>query len=320
MRIALLNNLRAGRSDEKVSQLLGFLRQHRDVIHVETDSAYAVPEALADLARQEVDVLAVNGGDGTLQHALTEILGSHAFGDSVPMIAPLRGGRTNMTALDLGTQSDPVRSMARLIEASENGELESYMRPRKVIRVEYGPGRQVEYGMFLGVGVIHRAIELTHRVFPRGRSQGVLGSTLVTAALISRAALLRDTDGVLSPDKVQVMLDGKLLDQGEFMLSIASTLGRLFSRMRPFWGTEPGNLRFSFVTPKPYKPLRAVVPILRGRAGDVVREENGYVSRNVDRADLRFDCGFTVDGELFTPEPGRIATVTADRGVRFLAL
>jgi len=320
LRIALLNNLRAGRSDAQVSRLLGFLRQHPDVLHVETDSAYAMPEALADLARQEVDVLAVNGGDGTLQHALTEILDGHAFGDSVPMIAPLRGGRTNMTALDLGTQSDPLRSMARLIEATREGTLESLVRPRNVIRVEFGPGRRVEYGMFLGLGMIHRAIELTHRVFPRGRSQGVLGSTLVTAALVSRAALLRNTDGVLTPDKVQVLLDGKMLEQGEFLLSIASTLGRLFSRMRPFWGAGSGSLRFTFVSPKAHRPWRAVLPILRGKTNEIVCEENGYVSRNVDRADLRFDCGFTLDGELFAAEPGRTAAVSADRRVRFLEL
>ena len=66
-----------------------------------------MPEALADLARQEVDILAVMGGDGTLQHGLTEIFASRVFGDRVPIIAPLRGGRTNMTALDLGAGPRP---------------------------------------------------------------------------------------------------------------------------------------------------------------------------------------------------------------------
>jgi len=91
LRIGLLNNLRAGRSRDRVSNLLQFLKGHPDVVSVETDSALAVPEALSELARQDVDLLAVNGGDGTLQHALTEILGHRAFDGRVPLIAPLRG-------------------------------------------------------------------------------------------------------------------------------------------------------------------------------------------------------------------------------------
>ena len=63
--------------------------------------AGALPEALGEFARNRIDLLVVNGGDGTLQHALTEILGGDDF-EQIPMIAPLRGGRTNMTALDLG--------------------------------------------------------------------------------------------------------------------------------------------------------------------------------------------------------------------------
>nr|MBC8341362.1 diacylglycerol kinase [Pseudomonadota bacterium] len=92
MRIGLLNNLRAGRNDAQVERLLGFLRRHPDIVHAETNSADVVPEALADLARQEVDILVVNGGDCTLQYALTEILEHQAFDGRVPMNAPLPGG------------------------------------------------------------------------------------------------------------------------------------------------------------------------------------------------------------------------------------
>ena len=54
-----------------------------------------------------------------------------------------------------------------------------------------------------------RAIELTHRLFPRGRSQGAFGATLVTAGLVGRQALWGRDQGVLEPDKVQMLVDGK---------------------------------------------------------------------------------------------------------------
>ena len=318
IRIGLLNNLRAGRSNAQVGRLLRFLKRHPEVAHVETDSAGAVPEALAELARREVDLLVVNGGDGTIQHALSEVLSGDEFAGRIPMVAPLRGGRTNMSALDLGTHRDAIRGMANLINAVKGGVLEQRIVRRHVLRVEYGRQRDVLYGMFFGAGMLQRAIELTMRVFPTGRSQGAFGATLVTANLIARAALMGDTEGVLEPDKIDVLLDGEPIDRGEFSLLMTSTLYRLFARMRPFWGRGSGGVRFTSVAAGAEQLWRAAPGILRGRPGSAVREENGYTSRNVKCAELRMDCGFTVDGELVAGEPGRILKITADNVVRFV--
>jgi diacylglycerol kinase (ATP) len=315
VRIGLLNNLRAGRSDDQVTRMLQHLRAHPEVVSVETESAHGGPEALAELARQEVEILAVNGGDGTVQHVLTEILGRRAFGGRVPIIAPLRGGRTNMTALDLGARRDPVKGLQRVIDAVKSDRLESILTERNVLKVEYGLHCESLYGMFCGLGMIHRAIELTHRVIPKGQ-QGALGATLVTAGLMGRN-LMGHKEGVLEPDKVQLLLDDELVDGGEYLLLITSTLGRLFAGMRPFWGQGPGPVRFTSVaTGSAHKP-RAFQGILRGRPGSVVTEANGYTSRNVKHAELRLDCGFTVDGELVAPEPGRTLAISADDRVRF---
>ena len=212
-------------------------------MHVETDHAAALPEALADFARRGIDLLVVNGGDGTLQHALTEILAGDDF-ERIPMIAPLRGGRTNMTALDLGAQRDPVKGLASVLEAVRTRRLAERMVRRPVLRVAYHRGFSVQYGMFFGAGMIHRAIALTHRLFPKGRNHGVLGPGLVTASLIGKT-MLRPRNGVLTPDKVQMLLDGESVPQGEFRLVIASSLNRLFLRMNPFWGQGPGPVRFT---------------------------------------------------------------------------
>jgi len=320
VRIGLLNNLRAGKNDAQVNRLLGFLRRHPDVLHVETGSAHVVPEALSDLARQEVDILVVNGGDGTLQTALTEILHNGVFGERTPMIAPLRGGRTNMSALDIGCCRDPVKGLGELLADVHAGDVSKRIVSRRVLRVQYGLQRNVEYGTFFGLGLIHRAIELNHRVFTTGaarHAQGVVGATMVTGGLLGRLAM-GENDGILLPDKVQVLLDGEPMAQGEFYLMIASTLSRLFAGMRPFWGVGPGGVRFTSMASNAQRMSSSFAGILRGRPGDFVTEENGYTSRNLDRVQLRLDCGFTVDGELFDPEPGRVVELTADRTVRFV--
>jgi hypothetical protein len=318
MRIGLLNNLRAGRSEAQVARLLKSIERYPGILHVETTHAAAVPEALGEFASKGVDVLAVNGGDGTLMRVLTEVIGAGEFDDRVPMIAPLRGGRTNMTALDMGAQRDPVKGLEALIAADRAGELERRVVHRRVLRVEYGSERRALYGMFFGLGVIHRGIQLTHRSFPQGRAQGVFGGMLVIGALLSRLALVRERNGVLTPDKLQLMLDDEMQAGGEYTLAMACTLDRLFARMRPFWGEGDGGVPFTSIESGAKDLWKAVPGILAGRPGTHVDEHNGYTSRNLDRALIGANCGFTVDGELVDPKPGQVVSVTATEPLRFV--
>jgi hypothetical protein len=171
--------------------------------------------------------------------------------------------------------------------------------------------------MFFGAGMIERAINLTHRLFPSGKSQGVLGAGLVTAGLCMRVAM-RDTNGVLSPDKIGILVDGEMIPQGEFYLVIASSLDRLFLRMNPFWGRESGGVRFTTMS-STAKDMRSGIPgILRGKPKDFVRPENGYSSHNAEMVELRLDCGWSVDGEVFSSAPDEVVTITADRRVTFV--
>ncbi len=317
MRIGVLSNLRAGRSRKQVSRILSFLDAHRGIAHIETPRGDVVPDALSRFSDEGVDVLVVQGGDGTLARVLTEVLEYGAFRKQ-PLIAPLRGGRTNMTALDIGTQSDPVKALATLVDAVRHGTLERRIEKRAIVRLELPRENAVHCGMFFGVGVIHRAIQLVHRIFPDG-SQGVFGAGIVTSMLVARAALGAG-EGILDPDKMQLRLDQAEYRTGNHRMLIASTLTRLFLGMRPFWGTEEAPLRLTTVDAEARDLRRAAPGILRGRPPAFVGPAAGYESRNVHSADLLLDCGMTIDGELWAPEPGRHAKLSADRTVGFVRL
>ena len=316
MRVAVLNNLRAGRNDAEVTRVLSLLRSYPDVLHIETDSVRALPEALAEIARQNVNLLVLNGGDGTLQFTLSEILSGREF-ERMPMLAPIRGGRTNMTAVDLGAQRNPIKGLRGLLEAAKAGRLSERIVNRPVLRIATHKVRDVHYGMFFGAGMIHRAIDLTHRIFPSGRSQGVLGASLVTGGLILRASL-RDRNGVLKPDKIEILVDGKMVPHGEFYLVIASTLDRLFLGMNPFWGRGAGDVRFTSLASGAHRMSAAIPGILRGKPKPFVTPEAGYTSRNSESTQLRLDCGFTVDGEIFEPVSDEVVSITADRRITFV--
>jgi hypothetical protein len=314
VRIGVLSNLRAGKQDSKVEKMLAFLERHRDVVHRETSDDTSVPGALAELAERGVEVLVLNGGDGTVQLALTHLLHDPASSWR-PWLAPVRGGRTNMTALDLGAHRDPVRGLAGLIAADRAGRLAERVCQRAVLRVELAEG--VHYGMFLGAGVLHRAVELTLHTFPDGKAQGVFGAGLVTGVLIARAAA-GGMRGVLSPDKMRVSLDGESLEPRELLLVMASTLDRLFLRMRPFWGREAAPVRVTLIASRARGLARSPLGILRGRPARHVRPENGYWGRNVHELAIQLDAGLVLDGELYPAQPDRLVRVGAVEGVRFL--
>jgi diacylglycerol kinase (ATP) len=315
VRIGVLNNLRAGRRRPAAARLADVWRARSDVFAVETEGAHELGPALAELERREIDVLVLNGGDGTVQCALSELLRDPTR-DRVPAIAPLRGGRTNSTSTDLGADRDPARGLARLLAAADAGRLAELAVARPVLRVRSSRRSGDQYGMFFGAGLIYRAISLVHRTFPPGR-QGVLSAALVTGTLVGKV-LFRPTSGILTPDKCKVRVDGRDLVDAELYLLIASSLDRLFLRINPFWGRGPGGIRLTALASGAQRMPFAAPGILTGRPPRWLSPERGYASERAERAELRISCGYTIDGELFAPEPEEQIELCADRRVTFV--
>lgn len=314
-----MSNFSAGGGGQRAERIREFLREHPDIPQVEPGGAGGVREALMYLGERGVDVLAVSGGDGTLQRTLTELLTDSKLFAQLPLVAPLRAGRTNMSALDIGSDRHPVHSLERLLRGTRDNSLQFRQVTRPVLRVDLGADEPTQYGMFCGVGTIHRAIELTHRVFPYGRAQGVFGSSVVTFSLLARH-LFGEKDGILDPDDVAIRLDGQPVEGHSFRLVMASTLRRLFLRINPFWGREQAPIRFTALDHESTRQFGNLVKVLRGRVPHDRRgeQEQGYTSHNVFTGELSLDCGLTVDGELFPAIPGRVVKLSADERIRFV--
>jgi diacylglycerol kinase (ATP) len=316
MKIGVLNNLRSGRGMSRVQQVLSVLESHPDVLHHETATAALVPEALADFERESVELLVVNGGDGTLQHVVTELLSDERRG-WLPRLAPIRGGRTNMSAIDIGSHRDPAQGLAELIVAVKAGRIADHEVDRPVLRVDLGPDDGVQYGVFFGAGVLHRAVQLTPRYFPEGRSQGLFGAGMVTATLLARLIMGR-RGGILQADKMQVALGDDRGEARELRVAMVTSAEKLFLGLRPFWGSGPGSIHVTLLDAEVKRLLRAGWGVLHGRPASWVTPELGYESHNCDRVAFQLDCGVTLDGEVWEAQPGRSVEITGDRRIRFV--
>ena len=87
MQIGLINNLRAGRNYKAVSRILSLLRSYPQILHVETDEAGALPDAIA----------AAEGLDRALLRDVIGI-GSGREGSTVPVVLRFRGRGTMPTS------------------------------------------------------------------------------------------------------------------------------------------------------------------------------------------------------------------------------
>ena len=323
MRLGLLSNCQAGLSRASPTALKQTLEDAPEVVQVTTRSSADLPQALAGLARQGVTLLAVDGGDGTLQHVLTEILAGSIF-EPLPAIAPLPGGRTNMSAADIGSTASPAAGLVALIRALRTDTLERRVVKRPVLRVDSGPGTRPQYGMFFGAGVIQRALAYKHQLYPQRRLQGLFGAGLFLGGALLRVASGAPT-GIFAPDDIGLAFHHKATERlGDrlatqpFQLVMATTLERLFLRIRPFWGTENAPLRFTAIAAQAARSPVAVWKVLRGLPPPRFALDSGYCSHNVERLTLHMDCGFTLDGELFEPQPGRTLHLATDARLRFI--
>ncbi len=316
MRVCVLTNLRAGRKNVRLQRVLSFLKDRPDIPHLETENYQHVPEALAELKHKGMDILAVNGGDGTLQHTLTSLLKDEGQ-SSPPLIAPLCGGRTNMNALVLGSQRDPVAALSTLLTAAQNGSMKERVVNQSVLRVDLSGNEEVQYGMCLGVGVLHRAIDLKHQLLPQRRLQGLPGAALFVGSMLARVIFGSNT-GMLTPDRMTITLDQDRQAPQDYLLVLLSSLHRLLFNLQPFWGKEDAPIRFTSILPDVRRTPVRVFRILRGQPPVAQAERFGYVSRNVHAVEFQLDCGLILDGELFAPIPGRTVRVTADQRLQFV--
>src|SRR5262249_26125616 len=96
LRSAILTNPHSNRNRRHLPALRAQLAKHPEIRHIETPSLDALPGAVDALLEDGVELLAINGGDGTVHLTLTALL--HAAGERMPTIALLPGGATSMSA------------------------------------------------------------------------------------------------------------------------------------------------------------------------------------------------------------------------------
>lgn len=316
MKIGLISNVRARRNVHGLPRLPepapGVALIHRPLEGID-----GLAPALDDLAREGIDLLAINGGDGTVSTVLTRLFEARPFAD-LPALALLSGGTTNMNAADVGLRGKPERALERLMRRVAEEGLEPLTVDRSVLRVRYGERKLPVHGMFFGTAAICRAIVLCRRMIRQMKVQPTWAMVATLGAGLLRPVFGRGAEDPLYRGVDMTVRIGAAEGRRETqLLSFVTTLDRMILGSRPFWGREAGALHYTGIAFPPDRLWRSAYRVLWGD-GDRRLSPEHYVSRNADRICFEMNCSFTVDGELFRPEPGHPVEVTAGEPVRFL--
>ena len=290
---------------------------HPDIPRRDVSDPQSVAQALGELAAQEVNTLAISGGDGTVRAVLGALLAHSPF-RRLPLLAVLPAGTTSMIAGDAGLRGHPDRALACLVERAARGGDGLDIVQRHVMRIDPGAGRAPIYGMFFGAAAIFQGVEYckskVHSVGLRGEIGP--GITLLRFALAMACA----ERAIVAPVPLGVSMDGASPAAIDCEIVLVTTLQRLFLGLRPYWGAEDAPLHYSSVRARPRRWLRALPGLLRGQRNRFMTHANGYASHNVHRLQLELDSRFIVDGEIFSPAPGSPLVLTDGGAAGFLRL
>jgi hypothetical protein len=305
-RIALLSNPKSTGNLAQLPRIREYCADHPDVFHYEVEQASQIGEAMKVIARVRPTVLAINGGDGTVQAALTELHNGGHFGDHPPPVAVLPSGKTNLIALDLGARGDPIETLERLIELARTDDLASYTVARELIALRRGePEDQPVIGMFLGgAALAETMLYCREKIYPLGLPNGLAH---VLAAIAGMAKLvLRAKADFLPPDTKPLSLsmsDEQNQLSGRFSLLMVTTLEKVLMSM-DLRGSRQGTLKLLAVEERPVSVFAAFIASVSGKiARSTVR---GVHFQETDEITIESESSHVIlDGETFHAEFGR---------------
>lgn len=319
--VALLSNPRSTGNQSLLPRVRAFCAEERDIFHYEVEEVGQIGAALRTIARVKPKVLVVNGGDGTVQAALTELYHGGHFGDAPPPVAVLPNGKTNLIAHDLGADGDPIAALRRVLELART-DIAPNIVSRELIALSDGDANaRPVLGMFLGgAGLADTILYCRHKIYPLGLPNWLAhGLTLMLgllAVLIGRPARFLP----LPPRPLTVSVTKSGVLQGRFAFLMVTTLQRLlFNGNMGGAGQQAGSMQLLVIDRSIPALMRAFVAALRGRLG-----LSPMTGVHLERGDeIRIEgsrSSVILDGEMFEANDDRPIILKPTAPVPFLRL
>lgn len=245
--------------------------------------------ALADFATAGIDLLVIDGGDGTVRDVITAA--PAFFGDRLPSLAIVPSGKTNALAIDLGLPTNWTPRDAVL--AARAGR---FARRAPIAIARAGDQGLPVRGFLFGAGAFVRATRLAQRTHRAGAFKGLAVGLSLTLAL-GKTMFGRKSNIWRAGERMAIRTeDGREIDRNFYIL-FGATLERLPLGLKPL-GRVRSGLKLLTVDAPPRAMALHVPALLAGSQSEGLARA-GYHHSDPHAFRLTLGSEFILDGEHY---------------------
>ncbi|MES3099243.1 diacylglycerol/lipid kinase family protein [Sphingomonas faeni] len=313
IRTGIICNPKSHRNRSSVEATKPFLSG--TVLAVTPRTQDELAEVLTDFARHGIELLVIDGGDGTIRDVMTAA--ARVWTGAAPRVAIVPSGKTNALALDLGIPD--TWTLDQALTAARHGRVK-LRSPVEVIRKDSGAKL---CGFLFGAGAFVDATALAQRTHRAGAFNGVaVGLALCWAILQTLFGGANSAWRAGNRMRIRFQSRGNEgahaagehanTDRARYIL-LASTLKRMPIGIRPFGAPRVGLK--TLVVDAPPRWLAVATPLIVTGSPAAWLDRAGYHRIDSPSFDLSIDSGFILDGEVY---PGGDLTVREARAISFV--
>ena len=273
----------------------GVIKKIRDLVDDvgelwETRNVNELPRVAEDFLRKKLDILAVNGGDGTLHIVLSAFV--KVYGDHpLPKVMSLRGGTMNTMSNSLGIKGRTVAIMKAAVEKYRRAEPMKEMK-QNLLKIND------KFGFMSGAGLVSNLLDDYYSAPVPGPMKAVkimfqgIGSAMVGGPYSKM---------LLKPAPIRLHIDGKQLPQESYSGILGCTIKQIGLGIQPTFRAYDKPDAFHFIATD-ISPLKFAVRIpMFWTTRDWVHPnvQHSGVTKEVVVEPLK-PIRWTVDGEMYT--------------------
>lgn len=252
-----------------------------------TGSLEALDAALDRFYERGIDVLAVNGGDGSNHVVLTHLI--RRWGARpLPKIALLRGGTLNTVAQGIGLRGSPERILYRLQQRYAAGEPLATVQ-RTLINADG------QYGFIFGNGLI---AEFMSDYYREGEPSPLQGALTLWRGVVSAVSGGERTKRWFAPVEARVVVDGADFLPRRFAALMAGGVTEIGIGFAPFGRAvdRPGRFQLVAIHCRPFDVVGELPYLYFGRPWHPHKATEFLCSHVTVEAARPFP--FTLDGDM----------------------
>lgn len=305
--IGIISNPHSRRNRRHPEQMrrLAYILGQDDTYEL-TNRIEDVSDAALQFKENDIDILALNGGDGTNHVTLTKFI--EVWGDApLPKVALLRGGTMNTVSNAVGVKGTPARLLANLVEKYYTKQpFETTQRDLLEITDE----QATRYGFIFGNGLVANFLEL---YYGTGNPSPTTAARLLAKAV---ATMPFDSDinrELFRPFRARIELDDEIWAERDYTAVLSSTVDQIGLGFRPFIRSEEtaGSFHILGVTGGAVGTALQLPKIRLGLPADqeVIRSAVSSKAEFISDEPI----GYTIDGDMHVAESGRVTLKAGPR-------